>query len=124
MLATVAESDGAALTDAAFHILLALADRERHGYEILQVVDGDAGMAGRLGTTTLYRTIRNLLRDGLVEESGSRPDPELDDQRRRYYRLTAAGRTAARAEIERLRRVLAAAESTTLVRRRRAGLAH
>ena len=113
----VAES-GPALTDAAFQILLALADRERHGYEILQVVGREPGMAGRLGTTTLYRTIRNLLRDGLVEESGDRPDPEMDDQRRRYYRLTTAGRVAARAEIERLRRVLAAAESTTLVRRR------
>jgi DNA-binding PadR family transcriptional regulator len=120
----VVDSGGPGLTDAAFHILLALADRERHGYEILQVVDRDSGMAGRLGTTTLYRTIRNLLRDGLVEESGERPDPELDDQRRRYYRLTPTGRAAARAEIERLRRILAAAESTTLVRRRSAGLAH
>jgi DNA-binding PadR family transcriptional regulator len=113
----VAEHDRAVLTEAGFQILLALADRERHGYQILQVT-------GRpLGTTTLYRTIRDLLRAGLVEESASRPDPARDDQRRRYYRITPAGRQAARAEIERLRRLLAAAESTTLVRRRTPGLA-
>lgn len=109
------------LTDAAFAILLALADRERHGYEILQAVSRESGDG--LGTTTLYRTIRNLVRDGFVVESDRRPDPDLDDQRRRYYRLTPAGRSAARAEIERLRQLLAAAEATSLVRRRRPGLA-
>jgi DNA-binding PadR family transcriptional regulator len=112
------------LTEAAFAILLALADRERHGYEILQAVSRESGIGDGLGTTTLYRTIRNLVRDGLVVESDRRPDPDLDDQRRRYYRLTPAGRSAARAEIERLRQVLAAAEATSLVRRRTPGLAH
>jgi DNA-binding PadR family transcriptional regulator len=112
------------LTEAAFHILLALAGRDRHGYEIMQVVEEEQGTGARLGTTTLYRTLRDLLRDGLVEETDERPAPDLDDQRRRYYRLTPAGRAAARAEVERLRRLLAAAEASSLVRRRTPGLAH
>jgi DNA-binding PadR family transcriptional regulator len=104
------------LTDAAFHILLALADRDRHGYEIMQHIDREPGMAGRVGTTTLYRTIRSLLGLGLVVESERRA-ADGDDQRRRYYHLTTEGRRAAQAEIERLRQRLAAAEATTLARR-------
>src|SRR5262249_34342737 len=107
----------------AFHILLALSGRDRHGYEILQVVETEQGTGARLGTTTLYRTLRGLLRDGLVEETDERPAPDLDDQRRRYYRLTPAGRTAARTAVERLRRLLAAAEASALTRRRAPGLA-
>jgi DNA-binding PadR family transcriptional regulator len=110
------------LTDTAFHILLALADRDRHGYEIMQRIDREPGMAGRVGTTTLYRTIRQLLALGLVVESERRPKSG-DDQRRRYYRITGAGRRAAQAEIERLRQRLAAAEATTLARRRAPRLA-
>jgi DNA-binding PadR family transcriptional regulator len=111
------------LTEAGFHILLALAGQDRHGYEIMQVVEAQQGAAARLGTTTLYRTLRGLLHDGLVEETDERR--EDDDQRRRYYRLTSAGRAAAEVEIERLRRLLAAAEASALVRRgRRPGLAH
>lgn len=112
------------LTEAAFHILLALAGQDRHGYEIMQVVEAEQGSGARLGTTTLYRTLHGLLRDGLVVETERRPDPEEDDQRRRYYRLTPPGRAAARAEVERLRRLLAAAEASPLVRRRTPGLAH
>ena len=112
------------LTEAAFHILLALSGRDRHGYEIMQVVEAGQGTGARLGTTTLYRTLRGLLRDGLVEETDERPAPDLDDQRRRYYRLTPAGRAAARAEVERLRRLLAVAEASSLLRRRTPRLAH
>jgi len=112
------------LTEAAFHILLAVSGRDRHGYEIMQVVEAQQGAGAQLGTTTLYRTLRGLLRDGLLEETDERPAPDLDDQRRRYYRLTPAGRAAARAEVERLRRLLAAAEASSLSRRRTPGLAH
>jgi DNA-binding PadR family transcriptional regulator len=120
----VTERSGLRLTEAAFHILLALSGQDRHGYEIMQVVEAEQGTGARLGTTTLYRTLRGLLRDGLVEETDERPVADLDDQRRRYYRLTPAGRAAARSEVERLRRLLAAAEASSLVRRRAPGLAH
>jgi DNA-binding PadR family transcriptional regulator len=120
----VTERSGPRLTEAAFHILLALSGQDRHGYEIMQVVEAEQGTGARLGTTTLYRTLRGLLRDGLVEETDERPAPDLDDQRRRYYRLTPAGRAVARSEVERLRRLLAAAEASSLLRRRTPGLAH
>jgi len=89
------------LTAAEFQILLSLAGGERHGYAIMQ----DAAFATRgklrLGPGTLYRSIKNLLANGLIEERGERPDPTLDDERRRYYRLTALGHRAA-AEAARL----------------------
>ncbi len=91
-----------ALTPAVFHILLALADQERHGYGIMQEIAGRTEGQVILGPGTLYGTIKRLLADGLIEESGERPDPELDDQRRRYYRLTPLGRRAASAEARRL----------------------
>jgi DNA-binding PadR family transcriptional regulator len=99
------------LTDAGFQILLALADGEHHGYEIMQLIARTGGT--RLGPTTLYRTIRTLEQAGLVEESDRPVEPD-DDERRRYYRLTDAGREAAQVEIERLRHLLAVAESSAL----------
>ena len=90
------------LTPAAFHILLALADGERHGYAImLEVAQRTEGRV-RLGPGTLYRSIKNMLAAGMIEESGERPDPELDDERRRYYRLTEYGHRVAAAEAARL----------------------
>jgi len=88
------------LTPAVFHILLALADEDRHGYAIMQEVSQRAGIT--LGPGTLYGTIKRLLADGLIEESGHRPDPDLDDDRRRYYRLTPLGRRTASAEARRM----------------------
>lgn len=89
------------LTPAVFHVLLALADGERHGYAIMQSVleatDGRIAM----GPGTLYGTIKRLLDPGLIEESEARPDPELDDDRRRYYRLTPLGRRVLGAESRR-----------------------
>jgi DNA-binding PadR family transcriptional regulator len=120
----VTEQGETRLTEAAFHILLALSGRDRHGYEIMQVVEAEQGTGARLGTTTLYRTLRGLLRDGLVEETDERPASDQDDQRRRYYRLTSAGRTVAQTEVQRLRQLLAAAEASALIRRRTPGLAH
>jgi DNA-binding PadR family transcriptional regulator len=87
-----------ALTTAEFQILLSLAGGERHGYAIMQDVTASTQGKLHLGPGTLYRSIKGLLATGLIEESGERPDPSLDDERRRYYRLTDLGRKAAMAE--------------------------
>ncbi len=89
------------LTPAVFHVLLALAGGERHGYAIMQDVAESTGGHVRMGPGTLYGTIRRLLVAQMIEESDQRPDPELDDERRRYYRLTAVGQRAVRAEARR-----------------------
>jgi DNA-binding PadR family transcriptional regulator len=99
------------LTPAVFHILLALADQERHGYGImLEVEDNTAGEL-KMGPGTLYGTIKRMLAVELIEESDTRPDPELDDERRRYYRLTPYGRRVLRAETTRLERLVRVARS-------------
>ena len=90
------------LTPAVFNILLAVADEERHGYAIMGEVEERTGGKTRLGPGTLYGSIKRMLADGLIEESEERPDPALDDQRRRYYRITDFGRRVAGAEAERL----------------------
>ncbi len=92
----------AAVTPAEFYILLALAGDDRHGYAIMQQVETDSEGAVTLGPGTLYTAIRRLLAYGYIREVESRIDPDLDDARRKYYRLTAAGRAAAAAEAERL----------------------
>jgi DNA-binding PadR family transcriptional regulator len=99
------------LTPAVFHILLALADQERHGYGImLEVEDNTAGEL-KMGPGTLYGTIKRMLAVDLIEESDTRPDPELDDERRRYYRLTPYGRRVLSAETARLERLVQVARS-------------
>jgi DNA-binding PadR family transcriptional regulator len=90
------------LTQPVFHILLALAGEERHGYGIMQDVERQTDGALQLGPGTLYGCLKRMLAAGLVEESGERPDPALDDERRRYYRMTALGRQMVRAEAQRL----------------------
>lgn len=90
------------LSRTAILILLAIGPEERHGYAIMREVLRLTEGATRLGAGGVYTTIRRLLDDGLIEESDDRPDPELDDQRRRYYRLTGAGRAVAAAEVRRL----------------------
>ncbi len=90
------------LTPAVFHILLALADEERHGYGIMQEVLAATDGNLRLGPGTLYGSIKRMLAAGLIAESDERPAPELDDERRRYYRLTDLGRRVAQAEAARL----------------------
>src|ERR1035438_8594915 len=90
------------LTPPVFHILLALADEERHGYGIMQDVARQTNGALQLGPGTLYGCLKRMLAAGLVEESDERPDPALDDERRRYYRMTALGNRAVRAEAQRL----------------------
>jgi len=105
------------LTPAMFHILLALADRERHGYHIMREVEERTEGMVRLGPGTLYGSIKRMLSDGLVEESGERPDPEMDDERRRYYRLTDFGYRVATAEAERLAGLVRSARSKKLLSR-------
>ncbi len=84
------------------HILLAIGPGERHGYAIMGEVTRITGGAVKLGPGAIYTTIRRRVDDGLIEESDARPDPGLDDQRRRYYRLTALGRTVAASEVRHL----------------------
>jgi len=85
-----------------FHILLSLADREQHGYGIMNEVLDRTGGKLRLWPATLYGTIRKLIEEDLIEESGERPLPGEDDARRRYYRLTGLGRRVVEAETQRL----------------------
>lgn len=101
-----------------FHILVALADSERHGYSIMQEVTERTGGAVRLSPSTLYSAIKRLLEERLIEELAERPDPEHDDERRRYYRLTKAGRKAAADEARQLEKLLADARSSGLVPKR------
>jgi DNA-binding PadR family transcriptional regulator len=103
------------LTPAVFHILLALADRERHGYAIMQEVEQTTEGRVSMGPGTLYGSIKRLLRAGLIEESDERPDPALDDRRRRYYRLTGFGRRVAAAEAARLAEAVADARAKRLL---------
>src|SRR5579871_5613160 len=90
------------LTPPVFHILLALVDEERHGYGIMQDVARQTSGALQLGPGTLYGCLKRMLAAGFVEESDERPDPDLDDERRRYYRMTALGKRVVRAEAQRL----------------------
>jgi DNA-binding PadR family transcriptional regulator len=106
------------LPSAAFHILVALVDGDRHGYAIMQDVAAGTGRRLKLNPGTLYTTIRRLLEQGLVVELDERPDPEEDDERRRYYRLTAMGRDVAKAEAARLQQALAFARQAGLAPKR------
>ena len=90
------------LTPPVFHILLSLAGEERHGYGIMQDVLQQTSGAIQLGPGTLYGCLKRMLAAGLVEESDERPDPSLDDERRRYYRMTPLGKRVVRAEAQRL----------------------
>jgi DNA-binding PadR family transcriptional regulator len=105
------------LTPAVFHILLALADGEAHGYAIMRSVTQRSMGAVRLGAGTLYGAINRLLQYGFIEESEERPDPEMDDARRRYYRLTEFGARVLAAEAKRMADLVRAARSTSAIRK-------
>jgi DNA-binding PadR family transcriptional regulator len=90
------------LPTATFHILLALADEDRHGYAIIQDVEARTGGTLKLSAGTLYRSIQRMLEQGLIVETRDRPAPEEDDERRRYYRITSPGTAVAKAEARRL----------------------
>ena len=103
------------LPPATFHILIALAREDRHGYAIMQDVEARTNGELRLSAGTLYRTIQRLLEQGLIRETRDRPAPELDDERRRYYRITSLGEAAARAEARRMTELVRMARAQGLV---------
>ena len=104
------------LTPAMFQVLVALADGEKHGYAIIKEVARRTDGKVRLRSATLYRVIRRFVIDELIEETAERPDPALDDERRRYYRMTKHGRAVAVAEADRLDETLAQARMKLAVK--------
>src|SRR5262252_3027229 len=100
------------LPPATFHILLAVADEDRHGYAIIQDVAARTGGELKLSAGTLYRSIQRMLEQGLLVETRERPAPEDDDSRRRYYRITPFGADVARAEARRLTQLVKLARRT------------
>ncbi len=102
------------LTTALLHTLLALADGEKHGYAIIREISRRTDESVRLGAGTLYALVKRALADGLIVESDDRPDPSLDDERRRYYRLTPLGRSVAEAEVSRLETIVGMARAKKL----------
>ena len=103
------------LRPATFQILMSLVDAERHGYAIMQEVAERTGNAVRLGPGTLYGALKRLLQDGLVEEAGESADPDTNDERRRYYRITKFGLAVARAEARRMAGVVRSARQKKLI---------
>ena len=108
-------SDLLPLTPAMFYVLVALADGDRHGYAIIKAVADHTSDTVVLSTGTLYGIIKRLLAEGLIVESARRPAAALDDERRRYYRLTDFGRRVAIAEAERLEKMVAVVRATSLL---------
>src|SRR5690349_3350042 len=98
------------LPPATFHILMAVSDEDRHGYAIIQDTAARTNGELRLSAGTLYRSVQRMLEQGLLVETSERPAPELDDERRRYYRITKFGVAVARAETRRLTQLLKLAQ--------------
>jgi DNA-binding PadR family transcriptional regulator len=107
------------LTPAVFHVLLALADGDKHGYAIMKEVDRRTDGKVRLSAGTLYGIVARLLNEGMISETERRPAPELDDERRRYYQLTRFGREVAAAEAGRMESAIALAHAKNLFVRTR-----
>jgi DNA-binding PadR family transcriptional regulator len=105
-------SDYLPLSPAFFHILLSLGEGERHGYALKREIAARTDGKLKLGPGVLYGSINRLFELGLIEESDERPDPHLDDERRRYYRITTLGREVARAEASRMRELAEMAAAT------------
>ena len=102
-----------------FQVLIALADGEKHGYAVIKEVARRTDGAIHLSAGTLYTLIRRFVQDGVIAESNARPDAALDDERRRYYRLTEFGREVARAEADRMETTLSMARAKKLIPRTR-----
>lgn len=103
------------LPPATFHILVALAKEDRHGYAVILDVEQRTGGELRLSAGTLYRSIQRMLEQGLIRETRDRPAPEFDDERRRYYRITPFGEDVARAEAQRMSSLVRMARAQGLV---------
>jgi DNA-binding PadR family transcriptional regulator len=106
------------LTSSVFHILLALSDGDLHGYGIMQEVAEHTAGQIKLGPGTLYGAIKRLLGNGVIVETDQRPDPEMDDERRRYYRLTDFGRQVLKAEVQRISKLVSVAQRKRLLPKR------
>jgi DNA-binding PadR family transcriptional regulator len=104
----------APLTQAVLHILLALSTQERHGYGIMKQVEADSQGKVKMGPGTLYGSIGRMIEAELICESDRRVDPEMDDERRVYYRITGLGQRALAAELDRYREVVAVAKQKRL----------
>ena len=102
------------LTPAVLHILLALSTQERHGYGIMKQVEADSQGKVNMGPGTLYGSLGRMIEAGLIRESDKKIDPEMDDERRIYYRITGLGHKALAAELERYREVVAVAKQKRL----------
>jgi DNA-binding PadR family transcriptional regulator len=103
------------LTPAVFHILIALEGKPKHGYGIMKTVEEITGGKASMGPGTLYGTIKRLLKAGLIEETEEQPDPDLDDERRRYYRLTSLGKRVLHAEVKRIDNLMKVARAKNLL---------
>jgi DNA-binding PadR family transcriptional regulator len=103
------------LTPAVYHILLALYDGEKHGYAIMKDVEHQTAGRVKMGPGTLYGSIKRMLAANLIEEAAERPDPGLDDERRRYYRLSGLGRRVVRAESQRLTQAVKVARAKHVI---------
>src|SRR5437764_249245 len=123
MTKTQAPKDLLPLTPPVFHILLALTGEELHGYGIMLDVARQTDGNLQLGPGTLYGCLKRMLAAGLVEESDERPDPALDDERRRYYRITDLGQAVVREEAQRLANAVSAARAKRLLGSRKATVA-
>src|SRR5688572_5433023 len=102
------------LTPAVLHILLALSTEERHGYGIMKQVEGESHGKVKMGPGTLYGSLGRMMEAGLIRDSDKKVDPELDDERRVYYQITALGQAALAAELQRYREILAVAKKKQL----------
>lgn len=111
----VVKNEKPSLTPAVFHILLALSNRELHGYGIMKQVNADSQGKVKMGAGTLYGSLKRMLEGGLVKESDKRIDPEMDDERRIYYRITDIGERALAGELERYGRIVALAQELKLL---------
>ena len=118
MTAAKAPQDFLPLPPATVHILVALTSGEKHGYALMRDVEALSDGIVKVGPGTLYGSIKRMLADGLIEEVDERPDPELDDQPRRYYRLTGLGQRVCAAEVQRLEALVRRAGSPDWARRR------
>ncbi len=107
-------TSNAPLTPAVLHILLALSTKERHGYGIMKQVESDSQGKVNMGPGTLYGSIGRMIEAGLIRESNKKIDPEMDDERRIYYKITGLGHKALAAELQRYREVVAVAKQKRL----------
>ena len=109
------KKDKTPLTPAVLHILLALSTKERHGYGIMKQVEADSQGKVNMGPGTLYGSLGRMLEAGLIRESNKKIDPEMDDERRVYYKTTGLGQKALTAELQRYREVVAVAKQNQLL---------